>query len=136
MFPIATVGPGTCNAIAPDACRTPTPAGPQPMPYPNLAMLVQANKATCTKKVKILNQAALTKMSMVAASMLDEAGAAGGVVSGVVAGPAVPVMTSMKVKMEGAGVLYQGCQMKQNGINANCVGLQDAPSQTVVKVLG
>lgn len=136
MFPIATVGPGTSNAIAPDACRTPTPAGPQPLPYPNLALLIQANRATCTKKVRILNQPALTKMSMVSASMLDEAGALGGVVSGVVAGPVLPIMSSMKVKMEGAGVVFHGCQMKHNGVNANCVGLHDAPSQQLVKVIG
>lgn len=136
MFPIATTMNGTCTA-APDPCKTPAPPGPPvPIPYSNQAMLMMANKATCTKKVKILGQAALTKMSMIPQSMQNEPGAAGGVVSGVVMGPALPKLASMFVKLEGAGALYHTCPMGQNGMAANAVGIQDTPSQQVVKVVG
>ena len=56
MFPAATKAGGNGFAF-PDTCKTPAPpAPPVPIPYPNTAMLNQANGGTCSKKVKILNQ--------------------------------------------------------------------------------
>lgn len=137
MFSVATAGGGTCNAVM-DTCKTPAPppSPPVPVPYPNLAMLMQANRATCTKKVKILGQPVFTKMSMIPMSSLDEAGSLGGVVSGMIKGPALPKRASMKVKAEGAGVVFQTCMMGQNGVNANATGFIDTPSQPLVKVPG
>lgn len=135
-FSVATTMNGTCTA-APDPCLTPAPPGPpQPITYSNQAMLMMANKGTATKKVKVFGQAAITKMTMIPQSMQDMAGVAGGVVSGVMMGPALPKLASMLVKMEGAGVVYQSCAMGQNGMAANAMGVQDTPSQPFVKVAG
>ncbi len=136
MPAVATTMNGTCTA-APDPCKTPAPPGPPvPLPYSNQSMLMMANKGTCTKKVKVFGQAALTQMSMIPQSMQNEAGVAGGVVSGVNMGPTTPMMASLFVKAEGAGVVFQSCPMGQNGMAANAVGVQDTPSQPFVIVAG
>ena len=44
MFPASTNGGGQCFAF-PDTCKTPTPGGPVPIPYPNIAMV---NQASCS----------------------------------------------------------------------------------------
>jgi hypothetical protein len=135
-FSVATTMNGTCTA-APDPCKTPAPPGPPiVIPYSNQAMLMMANKGTCTKKTKVFGQAAITKMSMIPMSMQNAPGAMGGVVSGVFMGPAAPKNASLFVKMEGAGVVYQTCPMGQNGMASNTVGVQDTPSQPFVKVAG
>ncbi|MFO0550883.1 MAG: DUF4150 domain-containing protein [Polyangiaceae bacterium] len=136
MFAITTTAGGTCNGF-PDVCKTPAPppVNQLPLPYPNLALAMTANKSTCTLRVKILGQPVLTKRSMIPSSTGDEAGSLGGVVSGMIKGPALPKTSSLKVKAEGAAVIYQTCIMGQNGTNANCVGIQDSPSQANVFVM-
>ena len=57
MMPAATNGGGQFATPGPlDICKTPTPGGPVPMPYPGLAMLAQGKGKTFSKKVKILNK--------------------------------------------------------------------------------
>jgi hypothetical protein len=86
----------------PDVCKTPTPAGPIPIPYPNIAK--SSDTAKGTKKVKCDGNPICVKDSNFSMSTGDEAGSAGGVVSGKIKGKAEFVMTSMDVKAEGAGV--------------------------------
>ena len=43
LFSATTVAGGMCNGM-PDTCNTPTPAGPVPVPYPNVAQCNQAQK--------------------------------------------------------------------------------------------
>jgi hypothetical protein len=134
MFFVATRQGGNSMAF-PDTCKTPSPVGPVPVPYPNTAMLMQANPATCTTKVKIMNQPVVTTQTQIPMTAGDEAGAAGGVVSGMIKGPAQPKMGSLKVKMEGNSVVFQTCILAHNGTNANApMGLQATPSQTKVMV--
>lgn len=134
MFPAATKQGGNSLAF-PDTCKTPTPAGPVPMPYPNTAALVQANPATCSRKVKILNQPVIVKQSAIPMTSGDEAGSAGGVVSGTIKGPAMPKQGSSKVKVEGKPVVFQTCAFGHNGSNANApAGVLLSPSQTKVLV--
>lgn len=137
MFPVTTKQGGTCDAF-PDTCKTPAPPGPPvPVPYPNTAMLVQANPGTCSKKVKILNQPAVTLQTMIPMTSGDEAGAAGGVVSGMIKGPATFKKGSAKVKVEGQPLVFQTCTAAQNGSNANApMGVQSSPSQAKVLVSG
>ena len=135
MFPVATKQGGDCIAF-PDACKTPSPAGTVPVPYPNTAMLMQAVPPTCTLKVRIMNQPVITKQTLIPATSGDEAGAAGGVVSGMIKGPAQAKMGSVKVKMEGHPAVFQTCVWGQNGTNANApAGMQATPSQTKVTVV-
>jgi hypothetical protein len=136
MPPVANTAAGTATA-APDPCKTPAPPGPPvPIAYSNQAQLMMANKGTATKKVKLLGQAIITKMTMIPQSMQNEAGVAGGVVSNMNMGPAMPQMGSVFVKAEGAGVVFQTCPMGQNGMAPNAVGVQDTPSQALMIVAG
>ncbi len=138
MFGVTTKQSGTCSTTGPlDVCKTPAPpAGPIPMPYPNMAMCNQADPSKCTQKVKIVNQPALTKDSQIPTSTGDEAGSAGGVVSGTIKGPCLYKTFSAKVKFEGSSVVYQLCSTTHNGTSANApLGMQTAPSQTKVTVM-
>ena len=125
---------GDCMAF-PDTCKTPTPVGTIPTPYPNTAQLMQANPGTCPTKVTIMNQPPLTKQTIIPATAGDEAGAAGGVVSGAIKGPAQAKTASLKVKIEGNPAVRQGDIWGQNGTNANApAGIQASPSQSKVTI--
>lgn len=137
MFPITTKGGGMSTAF-PDVCKTPAPpAPPVPIPYPNMASFTQGNPATMSKKVKILNQPVFTKSSVVLMTSGDEAGAAGGIISNSIKGPAKAKTFSQKVKVEGKNVVYQTCMIGHNGSNANApAGMHSVPSQVKVTVMG
>jgi hypothetical protein len=137
MFPISTKAGGVSNAM-PDVCKTPAPPAPfVPVPYPNIASLSQANPGTCSKKTKIMKQPVITKDTVITMTSGDEAGAIGGMVSGIIKGPAKAKTFSKKLKVEGKNVIYQTCTIGQSGTNANApAGTHTAPSQTKVKVSG
>ena len=87
----------------PDVCKTPTPGGPVPIPYPNIAM--SSDTAKGSKKVKMDGNPICTKDSNFRMSTGDEAGSAGGgVVSNKIKGKAEFVMFSFDVKVEGKNV--------------------------------
>ena len=86
----------------PDVCKTPSPAGPIPIPYPNIAK--SSDTAKGTKKVKCDGESTCVKDSNFSTSTGDEAGSAGGVVSSKTKGKAEFVNCSMDVKFEGASV--------------------------------
>lgn len=130
MFAV-TKQAGQCFAM-PDVCKTPAPpAPPVPIPYPNIAMPMMGNPATT--KVLIAGMPALTKSSKITISSGDEAGVAGGVVSGKIMGPAEFIMGSMKVKLEGNPAVRLGDPTKQN--DGNAVGAVLAPSQAKVMIM-
>lgn len=87
----------------PDVCKTPSPAGPVPIPYPNIAM--SSDTAQGTTKVKCDGQPACVKDSNFSMSTGDEAGSAGGgVASNKIKGKAEFVNFSFDVKFEGKNV--------------------------------
>lgn len=133
LFPASTKGGGNCMAF-PDVCKTPAPpAGPIPMPYPNTAMVNQATKTS--KKVKIVKKGVVTTKAEVPKTMGDEAGIAGGVVSGRNMDKLTFKQGSSKVSAEGAPVVYVTATTGHNGANANApAGVQVTPSQTKVFV--
>jgi hypothetical protein len=134
MFAISTNGDGQCPAF-PDVCKTPSPGGPIPIPYPNIAMLTDAQ--SCSSDVKIQGKKVFLAKSEISMSTGDEAGSAGGgVVSNKIKGEAKPKKSSSKVKVEGSPVVYHSCPFGQNGSNANAMGVQASPSQTKVFVTG
>lgn len=93
---------GTTIAF-PDVCKTPTPAGPVPIPYPNIAMSSDTDKGTT--KVKCDGESTCVKDSNFKMSTGDEAGSAGGgVASSKQKGKAEFVLFSMDVKFEGKNV--------------------------------
>ncbi len=121
---------------APDVCKTPTPGGPVPIPYPNIAMMNQAKEGTCSKKLLIKNKPTLTIKSEIPMSTGDEAGCAGGgVVSSKMKGPCTFTVGSSLVKVEGNAALYMLVPTKQNGKTANIVGAHIAPSQSDVTTM-
>lgn len=136
MFPISTNMDGDCAAF-PDVCLTPSPGGPVPIPYPNLAKLVQGNLSTFSSKVKVLNMNVATVKSEILMSSGDEPGVVGGVVSGVFKGPAKFKKGSAKVLVEGAMVAHHTSIIAQNGVSNGNIppGVQVSPSQTKVTVM-
>lgn len=87
----------------PDVCKTPSPAGPIPIPYPNIAK--SSDTAKGTKKVKCDGQSTCVKDSNFKMSTGDEAGSAGGgVVSNKIKGKAEFILFSFDVKFEGKNV--------------------------------
>ena len=86
----------------PDVCKTPSPAGPIPIPYPNIAM--SSDTAKGSKKVKCDGNPVCLKDSNFKMSTGDEAGSAGGVASSKTKGKAEFVNYSFDVKFEGKNV--------------------------------
>lgn len=86
----------------PDVCKTPTPAGPVPIPYPNVAR--SSNTAKGTKKVKCDGNSVCIKNSNFSTSVGDEPGSIGGIISNKTKGKAEFVNASFNVKFEGKSV--------------------------------
>lgn len=137
MFPLATKAGGQAFAF-PDVCKVPAPpAPPIPTPFPNFAMLQQADGGTCSTKVKVLNQPVITKASEVPRTMGDEAGTLKGVSSGTNMDKCTFKQGVSKVKIEGNDAVNMLKPTAHNGASANApAGMIVAPSQTKVFVNG
>jgi Toxin PAAR-like domain len=72
---------GISSATMPDVCKTPSPGGPVPVPYPNIAD--QSSLTDGTTTVKAHGEMIAVKGSHYGRSNGDEAGTAGGVKSNV-----------------------------------------------------
>ncbi|MGE0323664.1 MAG: PAAR-like domain-containing protein [Polyangiaceae bacterium] len=133
MFPASSKASGTCMAV-PDVCQVPAPpAPPVPTPFPNTAMVSNATKVST--KVLIENKQTVIETSEIPSSMGDQAGSAGGVVSGTVGQKVVFKKGSSKVIAEGKGMVHQVAMSAHNGSNPNAPGgFQMAPSQAKVTI--
>ncbi|NNF08551.1 MAG: DUF4150 domain-containing protein [Candidatus Eisenbacteria bacterium] len=96
----------------PDVCKTPSPAGPIPIPYPNIAMSSDTDKGS--KKVKMDGEKIMIKSSVFKMSSGDEAGVAQGIVSNKIKGKAKFTLYSFDVKVEGKNVPRLADIMLQN----------------------
>ena len=111
---------GTSIAF-PDVCKTPIPpAGPVPIPYPNIAMSSDASKEV--KKVKTDKGKLMGKGSNFKMSSGDEAGSAQGLVSSKIKGKAEFILYSFDVKAGGKNVCRLCDPMQQNQGTANTAG--------------
>jgi Toxin PAAR-like domain len=89
--------------IFPDVCKTPSPGGPIPIPYPNVAK--SSDTASGSSSVKMDGNSIMLKSSNFSTSTGDEAGTAGGgVASNTTKGKAEFVNYSFDVKVEGKNV--------------------------------
>ncbi len=133
MLPGSTKGGGMAQGT-PDVCKTPAPpAPPVPVPYPNMGQLASAQQTST--KVKFFSAEVVTLKSKIPSSQGDEAGVAGGVVSGANMQEVAFKKGSSKVKVEGQPVIQLTSVTGHNGSNANMpAGAQIAPSQTKVLV--
>lgn len=109
----------------PDLCKTPTPAGPIPIPYPNIAQASDADKTA--KKVKCDGEAVCIADSNFKTSTGDEAGSAMGVASSKTKGKAEFVNYSFDVKIEGKGVPRAFDLMLHNDKNTPPVPVLQGP---------
>ena len=103
------------NGIAmafPDVCKTPSPAGPVPIPYPNIAM--SKDTAQGSTSVKMDGNPIMLQGSNFSTSTGDEAGSAGGVASNCTKGKAEFTLYSFDVKVDGKSVPRQLDIMVQN----------------------
>ncbi len=134
MFPASCKAGGMVFGF-PDVCKTPAPpAPPIPIPYPNIAQVAMATAGTCSSKVKIMNQPAVTKDSEIPMSSGDEPGVAGGVMSSCNMGKAVFKMASSKVKAEGKGIAHLISMVSVNKDNFPA-GMQILMSQMKVIIM-
>lgn len=133
MFAL-TLGTGTCMGF-PDVCLTPTPAGPVPIPYPNIAM--SANCPNPTFNILMECAPTLNTMSSIAMSNGNEAGTAGGVASHMIDGQTEFLVGSMTVMVDGmplqrmTSMTGQNCMVKSLNAPGACL----VPSQFCVLVL-
>jgi Domain of unknown function (DUF4150) len=110
----------------PDVCKTPSPAGPIPIPYPNVAM--SSDTAAGTSTVKCDGNPVCVKDSNFKMSTGDEAGSAGGgVVSNKIKGKAEFVNFSFDVKFEGKNVARALDMMLHNDKNTPPFPLVQGP---------
>jgi len=110
----------------PDVCKTPQPSGPPvPIPYPNTAMSSDADKGS--KTVTVEGHPLLVQGSVFSQSTGDEAGSAGGVVSGKTKGAAEFVAGSFDVQADGKGVVRFGDLMLGN--KGGAVNTPPSPEQ-------
>ncbi len=109
------------TAPVPDVCKTPSPGGPVPIPYPNIAK--DSDLAKGTKKVKIKGKSVALKTSNLSTSTGDEAGTAGGgIVSSKTKGKLTWTVASVDVKFEGKGVVRFLDVTMHNGNMGNTAG--------------
>ena len=106
---------GGMNLAFPDVCKTPTPGGPVPIPYPNTGKA--SDTSSGTKKVKVDGQMAMVKGAKYSTSMGDEAGSVGGIISGVTKGECEFMLYSFDVKFEGKNVCRLGDMLFHNKKN-------------------
>jgi hypothetical protein len=90
---------GISTATLPDVCKTPSPGGPVPIPYPNIAD--QSSLSNGTTTVKAHAEMIAVKGSQYERSNGDEAGTAGGVKSGVNMKATDWITYSFDVKIDG-----------------------------------
>ncbi|MCP3136627.1 DUF4150 domain-containing protein [Pyxidicoccus xibeiensis] len=120
---IAHKGDGQTNTCAvPDVCKTPSPAGPVPVPYVNVAQ--DSNLAQGSTSVQIAGNAVALKDSNLSTSSGDEPGSAGGLISSKNKGKMTWGSFSLDVKFEGKGVVRFLDATQHNGNTFNSAFIQ------------
>lgn len=115
----------------PDVCEVPTPVGPIPTPFPNIAISITHIPSQFT--VIIGGGLAENLVTQGTISNGDEAGLAMGVVSGIIMGPDRYIMGSFTVSI---GCVFATRLTSITLANLdNIVGLSLTPSQVCVLIL-
>jgi hypothetical protein len=118
MRGIVHKGSNGMSLVFPDVCKTPTPAGPVPIPYPNLGKSSDTMKGPTS--VKTDKQMPIVKGAVYIMSTGDEAGSAMGVISNKIKGECEFMLYSFDVKFEGKNVCRMGDPLFHN--NKNIMG--------------
>ncbi len=112
---IAHKGSGGMSIVFPDVCKTPSPGGPIPIPYPNIGKAADTSSGPST--VKTDGEMPMVKTAKYSMTSGDEAGSVGGVISSSFKGEAEFMMFSFDVKFEGNNVCRMGDPMFHNKKN-------------------
>ncbi len=115
----------------PDVCNTPTPAGPVPIPYPNIAMGPMGVPAAY--KVLFMATPAHNLSTTVVMTNGDNAGVAMGLASGSVMGPSRHLTGAFTCLVGGMPASRLTSMSLQN--STNCPGVRVVPSQVKVLIL-
>jgi hypothetical protein len=102
-------------ATIPDVCKTPSPGGPIPIPYPNMAQAATLSNGSTT--VKADGQMIGVKGSEYSMSNGDEPGTVGGVKSSTFIKEAKWITYSFDVKIEGKNACRFSDKMTMNHEN-------------------
>ncbi|WP_377155209.1 DUF4150 domain-containing protein [Roseateles sp. UC29_93] len=111
---------GISAATIPDVCKTPSPGGPVPIPYPNIAQSMTLSDGTTT--VKGDKAMAAIKGSKFAMSNGDNPGTLGGVKSSTFMKEATWILYSFDTKMNGKNCARLMDKMFHNHENAANLG--------------
>lgn len=112
----------TQTAAAPDVCKTPSPGGPVPVPYVNVAK--DSDLAEGSTSVEIEGHPVALKGSYLSTSSGDEAGTAGGgLISSKIQGRVTFLTASLDVVVEGQGVVRFLDTFLANANTGNTLGL-------------
>jgi uncharacterized Zn-binding protein involved in type VI secretion len=136
-MPIATKKSGFISFAFPDVCKTPSPSGTVPIPYPNIAQLSAAEKTSdgAGGKGKVTvggDEIILAGQTTVESTTGDEAGSGGGVVKGGKnKGKAEYPEGSGTVFVNGKAVVRMGDKAEQNAGNATGTVLGGVPNVLV-----
>ena len=123
-------GSSGITTAAPDVCKTPSPGGPIPIPYPNIAK--SSDTAKGAKKVSCDGNPVCVKDSNFMMSTGDEAGSAGGgVASNKIKGKAEFVNFSFDVQFEGKNVPRALDMMLHNDKNTPPAPLVQGPAMAM-----
>jgi hypothetical protein len=108
---------GISTATLPDVCKTPSPGGPIPLPYPNISQSSTLDKGTTTVTADGGMMIAI-KGSEFSMSNGDEAGTLGGVTSNTFIKESTWILYSFDVKLDGANACRLSDKKYQNHQNA------------------
>lgn len=112
---------GIVKSTLPDICKTPSPGGPVPVPYP-IIISVSGDLVNGTKSIKVDGgQPAAVKGSQLSRCTGDEAGTAGGVKSGTQLKEATWLSYSFDVMLEGRNACRLGDKLLMNKGNTACL---------------
>ena len=126
---------GVAMATAPDVCLTPSPTGPVPVPYPNVAL--SSTLAKGTKRVLVDGgSSAAIDGSEFSQSTGDEAGTAGGVASGANMAAATWLSFSTDVMLEGKPACRLTDKMLMNKGNTVCAAGEQQAAVVSVPIQG
>jgi hypothetical protein len=108
---------GGLSTVFPNVCKTQTPAGPVPIPYPSIGMASNTSKGP--KTVKVDGQMPMIKDAQYATSSGDEPSktGGGGLLSGESKGVCEFMLYSMDVMFDGGNVCRMGDPLLHNNKN-------------------
>jgi len=124
---------GVLNLAFPDVCYIPTPIGPIPVPFPNIA--ISFTHIPSVFNVFFGGGLAENLLTQGTISMGDEPGVLGGIISFMFMGPDRQLLGSFKVIVGTMFATRLTTLTGQNGMIPNALGMSITPSQFRVLIL-